>query len=106
MSTCPYTWVKGLFSPGSKPSGDLSAPAKNLMVRVVRNGEERVRVSLPARSARWLIELIPADVIAKIKAEEIPLDAMMEDLSLTPVLYPRPIFSLAETGRTVDIWLE
>jgi len=76
------------------------------MVRVVRDGEERVRVSLPARSARWLIELIPADVIAKIKAEEIPLDEMIQDLAMTPVLFARPIFSLAEGGRSVDIWLE
>ena len=38
-------------------------PAKNLMVRVVRDGEQKVRVALPARSARWLLDLIPDEVV-------------------------------------------
>jgi hypothetical protein len=96
--------VRGLFSSGSKAAP--GEPAKNLMVRVVRDGEERVRVALPSRSAKWLIELIPADVIAKIKAEQIPLEAITEDLNQQPVLYPRPIFSLDEEHRQVTVWLE
>ncbi len=105
MSKCPYTWVRGLFGAGSG-SAKPDEPAKNLMVRVVRDGEERVRVALPSRSARWLIELIPADVVAKIYAEDIPLDAITRDLNEQVVLYPRPIFSLTEAHRQVDVWLE
>lgn len=104
MSSCPYTWVRGLFSSSSpaKPGH----PARNLMVRVVRDGEERVMVSLPSKSARWLIELIPADVVARIREEEIPLDAITEELNQTDVLYPRPIFTLTDSHRQVDVWLE
>lgn len=104
MSSCPYTWVRGLFSSNSpaKPGH----PARNLMVRVVRDGEERVMVSLPSKSARWLIELIPADVVARIREEEIPLDAITEELNQTDVLYPRPIFTLTDSHRQVDVWLE
>jgi len=76
------------------------------MVRVVRDGEERVRVALPARSAKWLIELIPADVVAKIRAEDIPLDAMMHDLNQADELFPHPIFSLNEEHRQIEVWLE
>lgn len=76
------------------------------MVKVMRDGEERVNVALPARSARWLIELMPDDVVAKVRAEEIPLDAMMEDLREQESLYPRPIFSLEEPHRQVLVWLE
>jgi len=76
------------------------------MVRVMRDGEQRVMVSLPSKSARWLIELIPADVVAKIREEEIPLDAITEELNQTDVLYPRAIFSLTEAHRQVDVWLE
>ncbi len=104
MSSCPYTWVRGLFSSGTKAAP--GEPAKNLMVRVVRDGEERVRVALPSRSAKWLIELIPSDVVAKIKAEQIPLEAITEDLNQQPVLYPRPIFSLNDEHRQVTVWLE
>jgi hypothetical protein len=104
MSSCPYTWVRGFFSSGSKAAP--GEPARNLMVRVVRDGEERVRVALPSRSARWLIELIPADVVEKIRAEEIPLDAITADLNRQEVLYPHPIFSLEEEHRQVQVWLE
>jgi hypothetical protein len=104
MSSCPYTWVRGLFSSGAKAAP--GEPAKNLMVRVVRDGEERVRVALPSRSARWLIELIPADVVRKIREEEIPLDAITDDLNKQDVLYPRAIFSLNEAHRQVQVWLE
>ncbi|MES3032631.1 MAG: hypothetical protein V4813_01390 [Gemmatimonadota bacterium] len=104
MATCPYTWVRGFFSTATKAAP--GEPAKNLMVRVVRDGEERVRVALPSKSARWLIELIPADVVAKIKAEEIPLEAITDDLNRQEVLYPRPIFSLEEEHRQVTVWLE
>ncbi len=103
MSSCPYTWVRSLFTSGKAAPGE---PAKNLMVRVVRDGEERVRVALPSKSARWLIELIPADVVAKIKDEEIPLEAITEDLNRQEILYPRPIFSLNEEHRQVTVWLE
>ncbi len=106
MSKCPYTWVRGLFSSSATSDASPGRPAKHLMVRVVRDGEERVRVALPARSAKWLIELIPADVVEKIRAEDIPLDAMMHDLNQQNDFYPRPIFALSEQHRSVDVWLE
>lgn len=104
MARCPYTWVRGLF--GRSTAGAPDQPASNLMVRVVRDGQERVRVALPARSARWLIELIPDDVVARIREEEIPLDALALELGAQEVLYPREIFTLREPQREVAIWLE
>lgn len=104
MAKCPYTWVRSLFGATASAAPDM--PAKNLKVRVVRDGEERVMVSLPSRSARWLIELIPADVVARIREEEIPLDAITADLEAQPVLYPRPVFALVEAHRTVEVWLD
>lgn len=107
MAKCPYTWVKGIFRrSGKSGASDASKPADNLMVRVVRNGEERVLVALPARSARWLLELIPDDVVNKIREEEIPIDDITRDIGQTDVLYPGQIFSLSESGREVHVWLE
>ncbi len=103
MAKCPYTWVRSFFSSGTTAPG---APAKHLMVKVMRDGEERVNVALPARSARWLIELMPDEVVEKVRAEQIPLDAMMKDLRDAESLYPRPIFSLEEPHRQVLVWLE
>ncbi len=106
MAGCPYTWVRGLFSSGVPRHIDASQPAKNLMVTVVRDGEERVRVSLPARSAKWLIDIIPDDVVKRIRAEDIPLDALAIELHRAEELFPRSIFSLRESNRQVEIWLE
>ena len=104
MSRCPYTWVKGLLSrsSGSKPG----AEANNLRVRVSRNGEERVDVALPARSARWLMELIPSDVMDQIHAEGIPIDSIQAELAALPSLFPCRIFDLNDTERKVEVWLE
>ncbi len=106
MSKCPYTWVRGLFGAGTRTAAEPDAPARNLMVLVVRDGVERVRVALPSRSARWLIELIPSDVVNKIRAEDIPLDAIAADLNGQATLYPREIFSLHESHRQITVWLE
>jgi hypothetical protein len=106
MAKCPYTWVRGLFRGGSKDNVDPSKPAENLMVRVVRDGEERMLVALPAKSARWLIELIPGDVVEKIRAEDIPLDDISRDLTESPVLHRGEIFTLDEERRQVKVWLE
>ncbi len=104
MARCPYTWVRSFFStPSAAAPGE---PAQHLRVRVVRDGEQRVLVTLPARSARWLMEVIPQDVQDKIRAEEIPLDAMMEELHEETVHYPRRIFTLTEAHRQIDVWLE
>ncbi|MCC6930503.1 MAG: hypothetical protein IT359_16065 [Gemmatimonadaceae bacterium] len=99
----PYTWVRSFFNARNAAPG---APAKNLMVRVVRDGEERVSVALPARSARWLIEVMPNDVVQKVRAEEIPIDAIMADLQQEAELYPCSIFSLSKSNRQVEVWLE
>lgn len=106
MSKCPYTWARGLFGARAQSGARPDGPARNLMVLVVRDGEERVRVALPSRSARWLIELIPKDVVAKIRAENIPLDAIAAELNQQSELLPREIFSLSEPDRQVTVWLE
>lgn len=100
---CPYTWVRSFFS--SKKSG-ISGEAQNLRVSVHRDGVNTVDVALPSRSARWLIELIPADVLVKIRAEGIPIDDMSNDLARRDRLTPQDLFLLEEPSRQVRVWLE
>ena len=102
MAGCPYTWFKGIFGATTSSSGEAS----NLRVKVVRNLETTVDVSLPARSARWLIDVIPDDVVTRIRAEGIPIDDIQGDLAKTEVLVPRQIFTLNEDQRMVQVWLE
>ena len=102
MSRCPYTWVKNFLG---VPSAN-AAEASQLRVTVRRGDDETVNVALPARSARWLVDLIPADVVAKIRAEQILLDAIQDDLARSEKLVPHRIFELIEPGRAVTVWLE
>lgn len=79
--------------------------ARNLHVTVHKNGEERVNVTLPAGSARWLIDLIPTDVVEKIYEEEIPLQSIQDELVKMKKLYPQEIFTMNEENRQVQVWL-
>lgn len=109
MGKCPYTWVVGKLQQFAGTSGAESAAdvseAKNLHVTVFKNGEEKVNVTLPAASARWLIDLIPADVVEKIYEEEIPLQQIQEELKKMKKLYPQQIFTMREENRQVQVWL-
>lgn len=103
MSKCPYTWFKGIFGGGTQKS---SAEAEHLRVQVSRDHRTVVDVALPARSARWLMDVIPGDVIGKIKEEGIPIEEIQDYLSQAAVLNPCPIFTLEEPTRVVKVWLE
>ncbi len=102
MSRCPYTWFRGLFGPVDPKATEASY----LRVRVLKEAVQKVDVTLPAHSARWLVDLIPDDVVAKIREEKIPLDAIQAELAAAVKLVPRRIFELVEPERTVQVWLE
>lgn len=102
MGSCPYTWFRGLFGKTTNDNGE----ACHLRVTVVRDSETKVDVALPATSARWLIDLIPDDVMTKIRAEGVPIDEIQDDLSQRTVLTPQKIFTLIESHRAVYVWLE
>ena len=102
MSGCPYTWFKSFFSGSKDPDGN----ARHLRVTVIRDNDVKVDVALPAGSARWLIDLIPEDVILKIREEGIPIDSIQSDLAKKTTLVPGHIFSLVESERSVNVWLE
>ncbi len=103
MSGCPYTWFKNLFNGPLDPN---AKDARFLRVTVDKNLSRTVDVSLPAGSARWLIDLIPDDVVSKIRAEGIPLDDIQDDLAKRERLFPQKIFILEEPERVVSVWLE
>lgn len=105
MSKCPYTWFKSLINP-SITSTQPGEAAKALRVTVEKNGSTTVDVSLPAKSARWLIDVIPSDVILKIRQEGIPIDSIQSNLAENKNLPAQDIFTLVETHRSVRVWLE
>lgn len=105
-SRCPFARATRLVGAVFRAGRGNRQLAEHLRVRVVRDGEERANIYLPAASARWMIDLIPQDVLARIREEDIPIDAIQQDLAECGSLNPRDIFELRESGRTVQVWLE
>ncbi len=77
-----------------------------MRVTVHKGSDCVVDVALPARSARWLIDLIPSDVMTKIRDEGIPIDDIQADLAQRQQLNPQKIFTLTEVHRRVEVWLD
>jgi len=103
MSGCPYTWIKNTLNIFPKTK---TLEASELRVTVKRGGDLKVDVSLPAGSARWLIDLIPEDVLKKIYAENIPIHLIQDSLKNKDKLLPQSIFKVQDEEREVKVWLE
>ena len=102
MSKCPYTWFKSLIGKPTSKEGE----ATELRVTVSKMGKTTVDVALPAKSARWLIDVIPNDVVEKIRSEGIPIDLIQADLANSTKLISQALFTLDEPSRVVKVWLE
>ncbi len=105
-SRCPFTRTTQLLGKVFQRERDNTREAEHLRVRVVKDGEERVSLFLPARSARWMIDLIPSGVLRQIHAEGIPLERIQDELKARPRLLPQRIFEVADSERIVAVWLE
>lgn len=104
MTNCPYTWAKRVSNhPLDKANLQI---AEHLRVRVTKNKETTVDVALPAHSARWLMELIPDDVLNQICREGIPIEKIQDDLSKEEKLFSGEIFTLTEAHRIIEVWLQ
>lgn len=79
--------------------------AKHLCIRVIRNGETKVEVSLPRRTIDWLETLIPPDTLESIKRRGIDIPAIkaeVQDRGYTA----GPVFQLEEGEKTVTVYLK
>ncbi|RDB36028.1 MAG: hypothetical protein DCC88_06975 [Spirobacillus cienkowskii] len=102
MTKCPYTWTKSLLSRFATKGHEAS----QLRVTVLKNNQLAVDTALPAHSARWLVDLIPDDVLEKIRLEGIPIEQIQKEIARQEKLFPREIFTLVEQNREVNVWLE
>lgn len=80
--------------------------ASSLRLTVVRGQTKTVDLSFPAVSARWLIDLIPNEVVEKITASGVLLENIQKKLASSQHLAPQKIFILEEPDRTIRVWLE
>jgi hypothetical protein len=84
---------------------ELMKEASTLNIRITRNGVEKVRLTFPAIAARFLLELIPADALERIRQTTPALEAELKNLGSEERLQPRDLFNLQEPERQIQVWL-
>lgn len=109
MNEYSSTIFKKLFSTQSASSetATVSSPeASYLRLTVIRKQIKTVDLRFPAASARWIVDLIPDDILEKIKASGVSIEDIQSKLAKSEKLVPQKLFSLEEPERLVTVWLE
>lgn len=83
----------------------FKAIAKYLKVSVTENGSQLVQVSMPASQVPELEDLIPEDVVAKIRESSIDLETIIREACDSGIL-PGELFALESDSRCYRVWLE
>ena len=84
----------------------MPTEATYLRLTVVREQKKTVDLRFPAASARWIIDLIPDDILEKIKVSGVSIEEIQNKLIKSEKLVPQKLFSLEEPDRTITVWLE
>ncbi len=86
----------------------MNIEASHLRISISKMGKTTVDLSFPAHCARWIMEMIPDDLLVKIRRKGIPLDAIQDRLFNMPVLSPCDLFHLEdiEEEKKIKVWLE
>lgn len=80
--------------------------AQHLRIKVIRDGEVKVDLHLPAQSALWIIKLLPDDIIEKIKNSNISLENIQTQFKTKEDLIPQEILHFSSQEKKIKIWLE
>lgn len=79
--------------------------ASNLRIRIIREGQIRVDLTMGASATSNLVDLVPPDVSEKLAGRNIDLAKISRD-SEAGGFAPGPLMELEEENRTVRVWLE
>lgn len=80
--------------------------AKHLKILITKDEVAVVDLSMPARCARWIIELVPSELLSKIKERGIDLEIIQAKFIAQEELYPCELFELVLPEKKIKIWLE
>lgn len=82
-----------------------SAKATHLKVRVMRGGELKACVTLPARAIDRLESLLDPETLSRIEREKLDLEAIVRETQDRSYA-PGPVFEMTDTQREIKVWLE
>jgi hypothetical protein len=80
--------------------------AEHLKINLFRDGKKKVDLTFKARTARWMLELLPSHLIDKITARGIDLTQLQEGLINQKELFPTELVNFSDSEVEVRIWLQ
>lgn len=84
-------------------------PAKNLRVRVLNNGEEKVFVTLPIYSLKIISSVMPEGVLKQISKRDINLDEIVAQVKASDYR-PQTLFEedvkVDGVQKTYKVWID
>lgn len=96
------TWLPPHQNITSQVVADL---AQALKVTIIRRNEEDICMTMPAREAFQLHELIPEDIQQLLEQRGMNIEHLQKQL-ITEGLRPRDLFTLQDDGVHYHVWLE
>ena len=84
----------------------VTSLAKTLKVRVLKNGQQTVNVTLPAEMFLEIETLIPEDVLALLASDNTVDIATIKQAVLDTGLAPQAVFSIHNGEKEYSVWLE
>lgn len=84
--------------------------AKSLKIRLFKNGVQKVDLNFPAKTAKWIIELIPKHILIKIEEKGIDIVSVQKKINGEKKLYPQQLLDYQDEQSPeklqIKVWLE
>lgn len=79
--------------------------SKNLRIKIIRDGDTKVDMTLPIFSLSIIETLMPENVIGILKSKNICLEEIIADIKRTNY-EPQTVFELKEENKFYHVWVE
>lgn len=79
--------------------------AKQLKVKLIKNGKEKVNLSFPVHTVTYLSTIIPPTVKPKLVESGIDLDSLREQI-INSDFQQQEIFSVEDHEKKIKVWLD
>jgi hypothetical protein len=86
-------------------AGDGDVLSRHLRVAVWEGGQAKVNLTFKAVLARSLADLIPDDLVEKLRARGTDVQRIADEAAVSQFA-PGELFRLAEESKLVRVWLE
>jgi hypothetical protein len=79
--------------------------ANKLRILVVRDGEEKAKLTFPLHTLKHIHNLMPESVLQKLAKRNIDIEAMVSQVEESGYR-PQTLFELVEENKSYRVWIE